>query len=83
MNYENVFWFYDKKLGEGSIYDGRKRKERTLSNGVKGFSIEPIWQGECTEAELHEKVNEYEKNTNKNYGQNHSQLSDGVAIASD
>ena len=30
-----------------------------------------------------EKARQYEKNTNKNYGQDHSQLPDGVAIASD
>ena len=59
MKYDNVFWFYDKKLGEGSIYDGRKCKDRTLSNGVKGFSIEPVWRGECTEAELIEKAKQY------------------------
>ena len=84
MNYDNVFWFYSKELGEGSIYDGSKRTPMPpLKNGVRGFQVKTVWQGECTEAELMEKVKEYEKNTNKNYGQDHSQLSDSVAIASD
>ena len=78
MKYDNVFWFYSKELGEGAIYDGRIKTKTPL-----GFSVKTVWQGECTEAELMEKVNQYEKNTNKNYGQDHSQLSDSVAIASD
>ena len=65
MKYDNIFWFHSDEKNEGSIYDGRHRKERTLSNGVKGFSIEPIWQGECTKSELMKKVNEYEEITNK------------------
>jgi len=83
MKYDEVFGFYNPETREGSIYDGSKRKDRKLSNGVIGFSIEPVWRGECTEAELIEKAKQYEENTNKNYRQNHSQLSDGVAIASD
>ena len=66
MKYDNIFWFHSEETNKGSIYDGRKRKERTLSNGVKGFSIKPIWQGECTKSELKEKVKEYEK-TKRNY----------------
>ena len=61
MKYDNEFWFYSKELGEGSIYDGRIKTKTPL-----GFSVKTVWQGECTEAELHEKVNEYEK-TKRNY----------------
>ena len=78
MKYDNVFWFHSKELGEGAIYDGRIKTKTPL-----GFSVKTVWQGHCTEAELMEKVNQYEENINKNYRQNHSQLSDGVAIASD
>ena len=67
MKYDNVFSFYSEETNEGAIYDGSKRTPMPpLKNGVRGFQVKTVWQGECTEAELHEKVNEYEK-TKRNY----------------
>jgi len=77
MKYDNVFWFYSEELGEGAIYDGRIKTKTPL-----GFSVKTVWQGECTEAELMEKVNQYETNNNENKRQNHSQQSEILAIAS-
>ena len=60
MKYDNVFWFHSEETNEGAIYDGRIREKTPL-----GFAVKTVWQGECTESELMEKVNEYEEITNK------------------
>ena len=56
MNYNEIFWFYSKETNEGAIYDGRIKTKMP-----HGYAVKTVWQGECTEPQLIEKINDYEK----------------------
>ena len=60
MKYDKVFWFHSKESGEGAIYDGRIQTKID-----SGFSVKTVWQGQCTEAELIARVEQYDIATPK------------------
>lgn len=60
MKYDKVFWFHDKESGDGAIYDGRIQTKID-----SGFSVKTVWQGQCTEAELIARADQYDIATPK------------------
>jgi hypothetical protein len=58
---KNLFCFHTKETNEGAIYDGRIKTKMP-----HGFAVKTVWQGECSQAELIERMKKYDKNK-RNY----------------
>lgn len=66
MKMNKIFGYYSDETNEAQIYDGDERKPFTLSNGLKGFKLTPLFEGKCTRETFNQMIKKYETNNTNN-----------------